>query len=89
MLKIIVFVAAAFLLYKMFMGDRKKKMEKSRKETEEQIEAGDMVQDPVCGTYVPEDSRIRVKDGKQVYRFCSFECRDAYLKQKDEAGRQS
>jgi YHS domain-containing protein len=85
MLKIIIFLAAGFLLYKMLMGDRKKKMEKSRKEAEEQIEAGDMVQDPVCGTYVPEDSRIRVKDGNKVYRFCSFECRDAYLKQKDEA----
>lgn len=88
MLKIIVFVAAAFMLYKLFMGDSKKKMDKSRKETEEQIEAGDMVKDPVCGTYVPEDSRIRVKDGKQVHRFCSFECRDAYLKQKDEAGKE-
>jgi YHS domain-containing protein len=82
MLKLVILVAAGFLLYKLFMGDKKKKMEKSRQETDERVEAGDMVQDPVCGTYVSADSRIRVKDGKQVYRFCSFECRDAYLERK-------
>jgi len=83
MLKLVIFVAAGFLLYKLLMGDKKKKMDKSKRETEEQVEAGDMVQDPVCGTYVSADSRIRVKDGKTVHRFCSFECRDAYLKKKD------
>ena len=83
MLKIIVFLAAGFLLYKLLLGDKKKKMEKSRREQEEQVEAGDMVKDPVCGTYVSADSRIRVKDGGTVHRFCSFECRDAYLKKKD------
>ena len=83
MFKIIIFLAAGFLLYKLLLGDKKKKMEKSKRDAEEQVEAGDMVQDPICGTYVSADSRIRVKDGNQVYRFCSFECRDAYLKKKD------
>ena len=39
-----------------------------------------MVKDPVCGTYVPADASIRVRDGDKVYAFCSYECRETYIK---------
>ncbi|MFW6388812.1 MAG: TRASH domain-containing protein, partial [Desulfohalobiaceae bacterium] len=32
-----------------------------------------------CGTYVSSDSDIRVKQGNQVYYFCSYDCRDKFL----------
>ncbi len=84
MIKIIVFVVAGFLLYKMILGDRNKKVA-GKKEQEPPIEeSGEMVKDPVCGTYVSNDSPIRVKEGDQVHHFCSYECRDAFLKQQEQ-----
>ena len=83
--RLAIFAAAGYLLYKLFMGSKKKKMEQSKQEKEQKIQAGDMVQDPVCGTYVSAESHIRVREGGKVHRFCSFECRDAYLKEKEQS----
>jgi len=41
--------------------------------------AGELHQDPVCGTFVPGSSDWNRKvDGQTVY-FCSAECRDRFL----------
>lgn len=79
MLKILIFLVAGFLLYKMIMGDRGKKLADQKEKEKEVEESGEMVKDPVCGTYVSSDSGIRVKEGNQVYRFCSYECRDKFI----------
>ncbi len=84
MFKILIFIAAGFLLYKLIMGDRKKKMDQRQEFKEERVEAGEMVKDPVCSTYVSTDSDIRVKEDDQTLYFCSYECRDEYLKRKQE-----
>ena len=84
MLKVIIFAVAGFLLYKLIMGDQKKKGLQKKKRTQELIDSGEMVKDPVCGTYVSTDTDIRVKDGDQVYYFCSYECRDAFLQKEKE-----
>jgi YHS domain-containing protein len=81
MLKFLIFIAAAFVLYRLFTGDKKKKEEKKEKETRQMASSGEMVKDPVCGTYVPVDSDIRVRQGEKVHTFCSFECRDRFLEQ--------
>ena len=43
----------------------------------------EMVQDPVCKTYVPKRVALEGNrsDGQKVY-FCSPECRDNYLKKR-------
>lgn len=84
MLKVLIFLIAGFLLYKLIMGDQKKKMESKQKKNEEMAESGEMVKDPVCGTYVSTDSDIRVKEGGTVHYFCSYECRDAFLERHDK-----
>ncbi len=45
----------------------------------EKTSAGEeMVQDPVCGTYVPRSLAIKEQmEGKTLF-FCSKKCRDAY-----------
>jgi YHS domain-containing protein len=63
------------------MGDRNKKVVDKRKEEEELIAAGEMVRDPICGTFVPKDGTIRIKAGEKTFCFCSYECREKYLKQ--------
>jgi YHS domain-containing protein len=82
MLKVIIFIVAGFLLYKLIMGDRNKKMEQKTQEHEDLADSGEMVKDPVCGTYVASDCDIRVKDGDEVHCFCSYECRDEFLKER-------
>lgn len=84
MLKIIIFVIIGFILFKLIMGDRKKKMADKAKKNENQVQSGEMVKDPICGTYVPSDNDIRIKKGNKVYHFCSYECRDAFLEKLKE-----
>ena len=43
-----------------------------------------LVQDPVCGTYVPKGQAVRLKkEGKELF-FCSEKCRDAYSSEKGD-----
>ncbi|MDY7000405.1 MAG: transcriptional regulator [Thermodesulfobacteriota bacterium] len=81
MLKILIFVAAGFLLYKLVTGSKRQKAVQKEKAEENLAASGEMVKDPVCGTYVPKDADIRVRDGDKVHCFCSYDCRDKYLKQ--------
>ncbi len=86
MIKLVIFIVAGFLLYKLIMGDHKKKGLDKDKRTQDLIDSGEMVKDPVCGTYVSTETDIRVKDEDQVYYFCSYECRDRFLQQQEEKG---
>lgn len=81
MFKFIMIAVALFFLFKMFKGDARKKESMSDKERDSLIASGEMIKDPVCGTFVEKDSDIRVKEGDKVHCFCSFECRDKFLKQ--------
>ncbi len=78
MLRLLILIGAIYLLYKMITGEKK---HKSSVDVEEKVKVGEMVKDPVCGTYVSVNSDIRVRDGDKVYHFCSYECRDKFLKQ--------
>ena len=41
----------------------------------------DMVQDPVCKTYVPRGSAVLADVGGQTYLFCSRNCADTFQNQ--------
>ena len=45
-----------------------------------------MVKDPQCGTYVSVEDSITVRDGDKVYHFCSYDCRDKFLKRIADGG---
>lgn len=91
MLKLVIFAIACYVVYKLFFKDFLKKKEVAEKEqkTDEarKIAAGEMVKDPECGTYVSVDDSISVRDGARNYYFCSYECRDRFLKKLEESGR--
>lgn len=80
----LILIAAGFILWKLFMGDKKRKKEKDTVEKETLVTTGEMVKDPICGAFVPVDSDIRVRDGDTLHRFCSYECRDRFVKQIEE-----
>jgi YHS domain-containing protein len=39
---------------------------------------GTLVKDPVCGTYVAEQSAVKLTANGQTICFCSAACRDKY-----------
>lgn len=83
MWKFIIIGVVAYILYRMFANDLKKKFSehKSEKaaERERMVATGEMVKDPECGTYVAIDGAIKVRDGETVHHFCSYECRDKFI----------
>ncbi len=85
--KVVIFALVAYALYRMFMNDRQKKEEKSTREQESRVASGEMVKDPGCGAYVEKDSSLTVRNGEVVHHFCSYECREKYLKQLEEQGK--
>lgn len=86
MIRWLIIALAAFLLYKLFTGDKRVKEAKTKKQEEKLVASGEMVKDPVCGAFVEKDGPIRIRSGETVHCFCSYECRDKYRKQ-IEAGK--
>lgn len=41
-------------------------------------EAGELVKDPTCNTYVPKRDALSAEVGGQQLYFCSFKCLDDY-----------
>lgn len=85
--KIAIVAIVCYVLYRLFMNDSRKKAERDAADTKKKVASGEMVQDPVCGTYVDKDSAITVRNGEQVLYFCSYECRKKYLEGRGEQGR--
>lgn len=46
------------------------------------ITGEDLVQDPYCGTYVPESSALTTNIGGETFSFCSRECMEKYKAEK-------
>lgn len=92
LLKLLIFAVCGWALFKMFTNDSKKKSAKTaakrEKEVARKVATGEMVKDPVCGAYVSLDQEIRIRDGETVHRFCSYECRDKFLAQLEQGGRE-
>ena len=78
MWKWLILILMGYALYRMFMNDRKKSGEDTKKEKEHH-RYREMVKDQFAGAYIDSDSNITVRDGKTVHRFCSYDC-DEFLK---------
>ncbi len=89
MLKWIILAVACYVLYRLFANDIKKKLAKKDDpaEMESKVASGEMIKDPECGAYIDIDSSITVKDGDVIHRFCSYDCRDSFLKRLESGGR--
>ncbi len=91
MWKWIILALAGYALYRLFKNDWKFKQSRDqaneKADMEQKIASGEMIKDPNCGTYISSDSSITVRDGETVYRFCSYDCRDAFLKSLQSGGR--
>lgn len=88
MWKWLIIALAAFVLYKLITNDRGRKSRDESKAKERKIAAGEMVKDPVCGSYVDVASSVKVRDGKIVHHFCSYDCREKFLQGLEAEGRE-
>ncbi|MDR2869087.1 MAG: YHS domain-containing protein [Deferribacteraceae bacterium] len=77
MIKLVIFIVAALVLY----GLIRNKLLPSKKEPE-QIDTTNMERDPICNTYVPEDTPHRLKYYDKMYFFCSQTCMDKFKAEK-------
>jgi YHS domain-containing protein len=87
MWKWLIFALAAYALYRLLTNDWKKKQESKEDEktkNERMVASGEMVKDPACGAFIAVDSTITVRDGETIYRFCSYDCRDAFVRRIQE-----
>ncbi|MBZ2171754.1 TRASH domain-containing protein [Nitratidesulfovibrio sp. SRB-5] len=88
MLKWLLLIAAGYFLYRLVTNEARKKSKDDKKQKEEMVATGEMVRDPICGAYIDANGGVTVRDGDKTYRFCSYECRDTFLKQLESGGRE-
>ena len=82
MLRILILAGLAYLLYSLFKGIFKSNREIEPREPNGVID--EMVQDPVCKTYIPRREAFKKKvDGEDVF-FCSEACASKYQGRKSE-----
>lgn len=77
------FLALAFAIagVVMFFKIKGKKSEDNLlKDNKNEVPAVEMKQDVVCGSYVEDTTRYKVRLYDKVYYFCSSECMDKFIK---------
>ncbi len=88
MWKFLIIILAGVVLYKLVTNDREKQDKNEQKDRARKIARGEMVKDPVCGTYVEREGAISVRDGGTVHVFCSYDCRRKFLEELEAKGRE-
>lgn len=77
MIRLLISIAIIYILYKILKTFRQLKAEKSENRT--RSSAGeDLVEDPVCHTYVPLSQAYKKNIDGQTYYFCSKDCSDKF-----------
>lgn len=51
------------------------------KDKKEELEAIDMKRDVVCGSFVEDTTKYKVRLYDKVYYFCSEECKEKFIKE--------
>ena len=87
MMRWLIIALVAYILYKLVTNEMRKRDAAQTAAKTHKAPTGDMVKDPICGSYVDVASSVSVRDGDTVHRFCSYECRDTFLEQLRGTGR--
>ena len=85
MFRFIVFILLIYLIYKIVNNFRKIKPESSENSQYKSPPAveEDLVEDPVCHTYVPLSQAYRKEISGKEYYFCSQQCCEKYISEKN------
>lgn len=74
----ILLVVVYFMVRSALRGLLAKRQDHARGELSGQ--ASEMVQDPVCGMFVPKEGALFIRNSDRTYFFCGNSCRDTYEK---------
>jgi YHS domain-containing protein len=76
--RLLILAVLFYILYRVIFGGEKKDAVKTEK-----IAANEdlLLEDPVCHTYVPQSSAIKLEKNGKTYYFCSQKCCDAFKKE--------
>ncbi|MDR0454641.1 MAG: YHS domain-containing protein [Deferribacteraceae bacterium] len=69
-----IILIVSFLIMFFLVKNKLFPTEKKGEKAKEAINATEMSKDPVCGTYVEEGSKYRLKYYGKIYYFCSHDC---------------
>ncbi|HET97718.1 MAG TPA: YHS domain-containing protein [Desulfurivibrio alkaliphilus] len=85
-LKIVVLLVLFYLLYRLYVSGRKKRLEDKKSGRDAAAISDVLVQDPVCGAYVAKGQALvlRDQDGSERH-FCSDKCRRTFIEQKQNS----
>jgi YHS domain-containing protein len=75
---LLIFLFLRSMLRSLFAGGRRPGSRAGNPTPPQSRPGGVLHKDPVCGTYVSDDSAIAKTIGGQKVYFCSPECRDKY-----------
>jgi len=80
-LRLILYALFAYIVYTVIRAFQKLGR-KSHSPHQAKKNAGKMVKDEVCSTYLPQEDAIKeIREGKEFF-FCSKECRQKFLESK-------
>lgn len=87
LIKLGLIALAVYWLYrgvKNLMGGQERKSVRYKKSQPGEV-LDVMVQDPQCGTYVPQHDSVRAWVGGKEYFFCSKKCRDEFVEKQGDS----
>ena len=61
-----------------WMGGAEPKNVEGRTSRDQPVYRGQMVRDPVCGVYIPQERSLEEHRSGKVYYFCSEACRETF-----------
>lgn len=82
MVRLILIVVLIFIIYQLVRGLLGQKKQIRRKDDNKVID--EMVQDPVCKTYIPRRQAVKVLLKGREYNFCSESCAEKFKAEQDK-----
>jgi len=82
MVRLIIIVVLVFIIFQLVKGLFRPKKQIRRKGSNGVID--EMVQDPVCKTYIPRRQAVRMISKGKEYSFCSESCAEKFKAEQDE-----
>lgn len=78
-MKIAVLALILVGIYFFFKIKDKKQVEQKYADSNEEVKAVEMKKDTICGSYVEETTKYKVKLHDKIYYFCSEECKNKFI----------
>lgn len=80
-LRLILIVILFYLIYRVLKGLFRSEVSHGNMGNQhlKAVPADDLMEDPVCGVYVPKSQALSAKKDGATYYFCSQDCMDKFL----------